>query len=77
MITYNVVIRDTLEGYEFTYDWSEDVHEAIETHKCIQGNGAFLRDVLLDTFDNINIDQYHMDHPHKRFDVVIEVSYDD
>ncbi len=77
-IDYDVIIRDNMEGYELVYDSFDDVNEAIETHKKFEKDIEFLRGVLLsDFFDlSVSIDQYHWDHPHKRYDITIEVAYD-
>lgn len=76
MIGYDVIVRDNIGGYEICYGYYEDLHEAIEWHKKIKDDKEFLRYVLSNEYGMTEIDQYYLDNPHKRFDVVIEVDYE-
>ncbi len=76
-ITYNIWIKDTMEGYEFIYDSFEDINEAIDSHIRITRGNASLKSIIMEDLLvlPIHIDQYHLDYPHKRFDVTLEVDY--
>lgn len=73
MIEYEVYIKDEFEGDHYTLGVFEDVEVAVYNAKKLDEN---LVSVLVSDLGLRNIDPYHMDHPHKRFDVVIEVNYD-
>lgn len=77
-IEYLVVIKDNVEGFELIYESFEDVHEAIKLHKKIYTDKSLFKGILLSDFSELSegIDEYYLNNPFKRYDIILEVDYE-
>lgn len=78
-ISYYLMIKDLLEGYEMVYFEYDSVLEGVLAHKEITTDKRVILKIIKSDFVEYTgeIDEYYLENPYKRFEATLEVGYED